>query len=82
MGLGQFNSLGEYCDPHTAYSVFLILILRIILDVQKHGFQWSLLLLFGKTLIVNLVQEKFSAIALDKTLHLFSFFRDTTIIQR
>ena len=26
MGLGQYNSLGEYCVPHTASSVFLILI--------------------------------------------------------
>ena len=26
MGLGQYNSLGEYCGPHTASSVFLILI--------------------------------------------------------
>ena len=26
MGLGQYNSLGEYCDPHTASSVFLILL--------------------------------------------------------
>ena len=28
MGLGQYNSasLGEYCDPHTASSVFLILV--------------------------------------------------------
>ena len=26
MGLGQYNSLGKYCDPHTASSVFLILI--------------------------------------------------------
>ena len=25
MGLGQYNSLGEYCVPHTASSVFLIL---------------------------------------------------------
>ena len=24
MGLGQYNSLGEYCGPHTASSVFLI----------------------------------------------------------
>ena len=24
MGLGQNDSLGEYCDPHTASSVFLI----------------------------------------------------------
>ena len=29
MGLGQYNSIGEYCDPHTASSVFLILILSI-----------------------------------------------------
>ena len=27
MGLGQYNSLGEYCDPHTAASVFHILTL-------------------------------------------------------
>ena len=26
MGLGQHNSLGEYCGPHTAFSVFLILV--------------------------------------------------------
>ena len=26
MGLGQYNSLGEYCCPHTASSVFLILV--------------------------------------------------------
>ena len=26
MGLGQYNSLGEYYDPHTASSVFLILL--------------------------------------------------------
>ena len=25
MGLGQYNSLGEYCDPRTASSGFLIL---------------------------------------------------------
>ena len=25
-GRGQYNSLGEYCGPHTAFSVFLILI--------------------------------------------------------
>ena len=24
MGLGQYNTLGEYCGPHTASSVFLI----------------------------------------------------------
>ena len=27
MGLGQYNSLGEYCGPHTASSEFLILII-------------------------------------------------------
>ena len=27
MGLGQYVSLGEYCGPHTASSVFLILLL-------------------------------------------------------
>ena len=26
MGLVQYNSLGEYCGPHTASSVFLIMI--------------------------------------------------------
>ena len=26
MGLGQYNSLGEYCGPHTACPVFLILL--------------------------------------------------------
>ena len=27
MGLGHYNSLGEYCHPHNASSVFLIIIL-------------------------------------------------------
>ena len=26
MGLGQYNSLGEYCGPHTASSVFFLVI--------------------------------------------------------
>ena len=26
MGLGQYDSIVEYCDPHTASSVFLILV--------------------------------------------------------
>ena len=26
MGLGQYDDLGEYCFPHTASSVFLILV--------------------------------------------------------
>ena len=25
MDLGQYNSLGEYCGPHTAFSVFLVI---------------------------------------------------------
>ena len=29
MGLGQYDSLGEYCGPHTASSVFLIIMLLI-----------------------------------------------------
>ena len=28
MGLGQYNSPGEYCGPPTASSVFLILVLQ------------------------------------------------------
>ena len=31
IGLGQYKSLGEYCGPHTASSVFLILV--SLLDV-------------------------------------------------
>ena len=34
MGVGQYDSLGEYCGPHTASSVFLIIILRLI--YSKH----------------------------------------------
>ena len=26
MGLGQYDGLGEYCGPHTASSLFLILL--------------------------------------------------------
>ena len=32
MGLGQYDNLGEYCDPHTASSVFLILLLVFIIS--------------------------------------------------
>ena len=36
MGLGQYNSLMEYCGPHTASSVFLILVYRqIITDISR-----------------------------------------------
>ena len=34
MGLGQYNSLGEYCGPHTASSVFLILLPPYVSSVQ------------------------------------------------
>ena len=36
MGLGQYNSLGEYCGPHTASSVFLILITHDI-NLKSRG---------------------------------------------
>ena len=38
MGLGQYNSLGEYCDPHTASSVFLVLVSQYVTDVFKKCF--------------------------------------------
>ena len=34
MGLGQFNSLGEYCGPHTASSVLLMY--GIVPDVRRN----------------------------------------------
>ena len=36
MGLGQYTSLGEYCGPHTASSVFLILVptARVVVMVK------------------------------------------------
>ena len=30
MGLGQYNNLVEYCGPHTASSVFLILVFHTV----------------------------------------------------
>ena len=30
MGLGKYNSLEEYCGPHTASSVFLILVWALV----------------------------------------------------
>ena len=40
MGHGQYNSLGEYCGPDTASSVFLILISYyigcILVNVDEH----------------------------------------------
>ena len=43
MGLGQYNSLGEYCGPHTASSVFLIL-LRVCTSLPISIFQTHFLL--------------------------------------
>ena len=40
MGLGQYNSPGEYCDPHTVSSVFLILVPTFelgVCDQFQHG---------------------------------------------
>ena len=39
MGLGQYNSLGEYCGPHTAASVIIILSLFCIrnMTLYLHG---------------------------------------------
>ena len=34
MGLGQYNSLGEYCSPHAASFVFLILINVPSIDIE------------------------------------------------
>ena len=34
MGLGQYNGLGKYCGPHTASSVFLILIFKLSENVH------------------------------------------------
>ena len=39
MGLHQYNSLGEYCDPHTAYSVFLILMVWGEMDIPSSNAQ-------------------------------------------
>ena len=35
MGLGQYNSLGKYCDPHTACSVFLILVSMWLNEIKN-----------------------------------------------
>ena len=41
-GLGQYNGLGEYCGPHTASSVFLILVLHVQpqWDQRQLDFPW------------------------------------------
>ena len=38
VGLGQYDSLGEYCSPHIASCVFLVLIFRFIhiFDFKKN----------------------------------------------
>ena len=42
MGFGQYNSLGEYCGPHIASSVFLMLFPGAILGFQ--GFAYNQML--------------------------------------
>ena len=41
MGLDQYNCLGEHYGPRTASSVFLILLLKRITDVNKY--RWTAL---------------------------------------
>ena len=36
MGLGQYNSLGVCCGPHTASSVFLTLVFHFALYIFSH----------------------------------------------
>ena len=38
MGLGQYDILGEYCVPHTASSVFLILLYMSLKLYHKRTF--------------------------------------------
>ena len=38
MGLGQYNSIGKYCGPHTASSVFLILVFTLDVEANKRLF--------------------------------------------
>ena len=40
MGLGQYNSLEEYCNPHTASSVFLMLILPPMIRVSPIDYNY------------------------------------------
>ena len=35
IGLGQYNSPGEYCGLHTASSVFLILVLQMFMKFAE-----------------------------------------------
>ena len=62
MALDQYNSLGEHCGPHTASSVFLIL---IIVSGQKEG--WMMLRLVesvgGES---KLKEERVPAVQKDK----------------
>ena len=36
MGLGQYDSLEEYCHPYTASSVFLILVIMGMSECSVH----------------------------------------------
>ena len=35
IGLGQYDSVGEYCDPYTASSVFLISLFKKIKELVE-----------------------------------------------
>ena len=40
VGVGQYNSIGEYCGPHTASSVFLILVWVLVSIITYRGVLW------------------------------------------
>ena len=58
MGLGQYDGLGEYCGPHTASSVFLILLAML----QGRGWEVQKVLRFllprGNTCIVLTILKR------------------------
>ena len=47
MGLGKYNSLGEYYGPHTASSVFLILI-PVASTCMRYQMRFHETLIFGE----------------------------------
>ena len=56
MGLGQYNSLGKYCGPHTASSVFLILICILDINEDISGQCFMFLQLFRELLFLSVKQ--------------------------
>ena len=48
MGLGQYDGLEQYCGPHTAFSVFVILISLFINAANQTNF--NILCISGKIL--------------------------------